>query len=117
MDRELRMEKRIPVDLFQEDMRVLGFSIGFFDDNQGQLINMSKSGISFLATGVDYKRYEIGHKIKIVFFSKNIKVIGKIIYIIRLSDNEAKIGVNFSPSTGVDEIGKVIDGITTASLV
>ena len=64
----------------------------------------------FLTDDVE-NSYEIGQKLKITFFSRKIKVSGRIVYINHISEDKMKIGMVLSPSAELNEIKEIIDKI------
>lgn len=111
MSEELRTERRVSVEMVPEDLREFNFSAGFFHERQAELANLSKGGISFITDDVD-NNYDIGQKLKVIFFSRKIKLSGKIVYVYHLNENKLKIGMSLSPSAELDEIKEIIDNIS-----
>ncbi|MEE1291014.1 MAG: PilZ domain-containing protein [Spirochaetota bacterium] len=111
MSDELRTERRVSVEMVPEDLREFNFSAGFFHEKSAELANLSKGGISFLTNDVD-NHYDVGQKLKVMFFSRKIKLSGKVVYVHRISEEKIKIGMYFSPSAELDEIKEIIDGIS-----
>ncbi|MBQ2124818.1 MAG: PilZ domain-containing protein [Spirochaetales bacterium] len=110
MNDELRTERRISAEAIPEDLREINFSAGLFHERRAEVANISKGGISFLTDDVE-NSYEIGQKLKITFFSRKIKVSGRIVYINHISEDKMKIGMVLSPSAELNEIKEIIDKI------
>ena len=110
MNDELRTERRISAEAIPEDLREINFSAGFFHEKRAELVNISKGGISFLTDDVT-NSYEIGQKLKITFFSRKIKVSGRILYISHMAEDKMKIGMVLTPSAELNEIKEIIDSI------
>ena len=110
MNDELRTERRISAEAIPEDLREINFSAGFFHERRAEVANISKGGISFFTDDVE-SSYEIGQKLKITFFSRKIKISGRIVYINHISEEKMKIGMVLSPSAELNEIKEIIDTI------
>lgn len=106
---ELRADERIPGDLLSDDLRNIVFSSGLFDEHEGTTVNASRNGMSFTAENVDYSKYEIGQSLKIKIYPDNVTLKAKIIYLIKLSDNSIKFGINFTGNNSLDSFHKMLD--------
>lgn len=110
MNDELRTERRVSAEAIPEDLRELNYSAGFFHERRAELANISKGGISFFTDDVA-TNYEVGQKLKLTFFSRKIKISGRIVYVNHISEEKLKIGMVLLPSAELNEIKEIIDEV------
>lgn len=110
MNDELRTERRVSAEAIPEDLRELNYSAGFFHERRAELANISKGGISFFTDDVT-TNYEVGQKLKLTFFSRKIKISGRIVYVNHISEDKLKIGMVLLPSAELNEIKEIIDEV------
>ena len=110
MNDELRTERRVSAEAIPEDLRELNYSAGFFHERRAELANISKGGISFFTDDVA-TNYEVGQKLKLTFFSRKIKISGRVVYVNHISEEKLKIGMVLLPSAELNEIKEIIDEV------
>lgn len=111
MSEELRTERRVSAEMAPEDLKEFNFSAGLFHEKRAELANISKGGISFFTDDTE-NHYEIGQKLKIIFFSRKIKLSGRIVYVNRVADGKIKIGMVLLPSAELNELKEIIDSLS-----
>ncbi len=109
MNEDLRLEIRLSSDVFAEELKTASFSLSLFEEKEGDVLNISKSGMSIIVRDLDFRKYSLGKPVVIKFYSENLKLKAKIIYITKTSENEAKIGFEFFSSKGNEQLSKIIE--------